>query len=132
MRDVKLGPLPWCSRPTIGRTPNNDIVLADSQVSRLHCKIRLLEDGLEATDCGSTNGTFVEGARIEAPTRWVWIIGRTKTDGPPDYDPVHKIQAGYKVTALSEWGKTPKPPLKRLLPSPGWKMRASLLPCLFN
>ena len=47
--------------------------------------------------------------RIEAPTPYVWIIGRTKTDRPPDYDAVHKIQAGYKVTALSEWGKTPTP-----------------------
>jgi hypothetical protein len=37
------------------------------------------------------------------------VIGRTKTDGPSDYDAVHKIQAGYKVTALSDWGKAPKP-----------------------
>ena len=33
-------------------------------------------------------------------------FGRTKTDGPPDYDAVHKIQAGYKITPLSSWGKT--------------------------
>src|SRR5258707_1258834 len=47
--------------------------------------------------------------QIEAPTPYVWIIGRTKTDGPSDYDAVHKIQAGYKVTPLSQWGISPRP-----------------------
>lgn len=47
--------------------------------------------------------------RIAAPTPYVWIIGRTKTDGAQDYDAVHKIQAGYKVTPLSEWGKPANP-----------------------
>lgn len=55
--------------------------------------------------------------RIDAPTPVVWIIGRTKTDGPPDYDAVHKIQAGFKVTPLSEWGKTPRVPEVKIDPS---------------
>ena len=55
--------------------------------------------------------------RINAPTPYVWIIGRTKTDGPPDYDAVHKIQAGYKVTPLSQWGKTSVPPAATIDPS---------------
>jgi len=55
--------------------------------------------------------------RIDAPTPYVWIIGRTKTDGPPDYDAVRKIQAGYKVTALTEWGKSPKPVEVKIDPS---------------
>lgn len=46
---------------------------------------------------------------IEAPTPIVWIIGRTKTDGPADYDAVHKIQAGYRITPLSQWGKPATP-----------------------
>ena len=56
------------------------------------------------------NGTFPDGmARISAPTPYVWVIGRTKTDGPQDYNAVHKVQAGYKVTPLSQWGKAPVP-----------------------
>jgi hypothetical protein len=64
------------------------------------------------------NGTVPAGmTRISAPTPYVWVIGRTKTDGPPDYDAVHKIQAGYKVTMLSDWGKTPKPVEVKIDPS---------------
>ena len=55
-------------------------------------------------------GTVPEGfTQLAAPTPYVWIIGRTKTDGPADYDAVHKIQAGYTITPLSQWGKPPAP-----------------------
>ena len=58
-----------------------------------------------------------EFTRIDAPTPYVWIIGRTKTDGPPDYDAVHKIQEGYKITPLSQWGKEPAKPQVTVDPS---------------
>lgn len=55
-------------------------------------------------------GTVPDGmTRINAPTPYVWLIGRTKTDGPSDYEAVRKIQSGYKVTLLSEYGKASKP-----------------------
>jgi hypothetical protein len=66
----------------------------------------------------SWSGTVPAGfTQIEAPTPYVWIIGRTKTDGPADYDAVHKIQAGYKTTPLSDWGKAPKPVEVKIDPS---------------
>jgi len=47
--------------------------------------------------------------RIEAPTPYVWIIGRTKTDGPADYDAVHKVQGGFKIAPLSRFGMAVEP-----------------------
>jgi len=55
--------------------------------------------------------------RIEAPTPYVWIIGRTKTDGPADYDAVHKIQAGYKIALLSVFGRSSAPSEVKIDPS---------------
>ena len=64
------------------------------------------------------SGTVPAGmTRINAPTPYVWVIGRTKTDGPPDYDAVHKIQAGYKVTTLSDWGRSPRAVTVKIDPS---------------
>lgn len=47
--------------------------------------------------------------KIQAPTNMVWILGRTQTNGPSDYDFVHKIQAGFKLTPLSAWEKAYTP-----------------------
>jgi len=50
-------------------------------------------------------GTVPDGvSEIKASTPYVWIIGRVKTDGPADYDAVHKIQAGLKLMPLSQMG----------------------------
>ncbi len=63
-------------------------------------------------------GTVPDGmSHIPAPTPYVWIIGRTKTDGPSDYAAVNKIQDGYKITPLSQWGKTPVVPEVKVDPS---------------
>ncbi|QQX82848.1 DUF1254 domain-containing protein [Cupriavidus necator] len=42
---------------------------------------------------------------VRSPTRTVLVGGRTQTNGVADYENVHKLQASYKLTPLSSWGK---------------------------
>jgi len=51
----------------VGRRPDNDIILPDQCVSGHHAEFRRLPDqSYELADCGSYNGTSVNGARIES------------------------------------------------------------------
>lgn len=54
---------------SFGRSPENDIVIPSSSASRLHAQIVRAEDGLYLYDLGSTNGTFVNGARLTEPRK---------------------------------------------------------------
>lgn len=49
----------------IGRSPPADIVLADPRVSRSHCTVELAGEGLKVTDLKSTNGTYIDGERVD-------------------------------------------------------------------
>lgn len=52
----------------LGRGSEADIIISDTGVSRQHVEIRITPDGVIATDLGSTNGTYVEGHRVDAAT----------------------------------------------------------------
>ncbi len=76
-REVPLGG----ERTTIGRKPGNAIVLSDTHVSGVHAEV--VEEGGRwvLRDLGSTNGTFLDGRRIEEVTLSPgdeFVIGQTR------------------------------------------------------
>ena len=50
---------------TLGRDAGNSIVLADPSVSGRHASIERTRDGWRIVDSGSTNGTVVNGRRVD-------------------------------------------------------------------
>ena len=85
--------------------------------------------GTEAADFAITGpgwkGTLPPGIKAEykSPTNIVWVLGRTYSTGTPtDYAAVNAIQAQYKLTPLSVWGKpyTPPPGVR----NPAWDTKA--------
>jgi two-component system, NtrC family, response regulator GlrR len=51
-------------RATVGTHESNDLVLADSTVSRFHCEITMSEEHAVVRDLGSRNGTRLDGVPI--------------------------------------------------------------------
>lgn len=48
----------------LGRADDNDIKVDHSSISSHHCELELGLDFLAIRDCGSTNGSFIDGQRI--------------------------------------------------------------------
>ena len=68
--EVHAGPLAGKGFPilgdsiTFGRSPGNDIVLNDPQVSRYHAVLRRQGDEIILEDLGSTNSTLINGTPL--------------------------------------------------------------------
>jgi signal transduction histidine kinase/pSer/pThr/pTyr-binding forkhead associated (FHA) protein len=56
--DLKKGPT------TLGRAKENDIVILDASLSRMHARVDVNGDRIVLSDLQSSNGTFVNGDRI--------------------------------------------------------------------
>ena len=51
---------------TVGRATGADFIVDAALVSRVHCRLTVLPSGdLEVKDLDSTNGTFVNGQRVQ-------------------------------------------------------------------
>ena len=80
---------------TVGREAKNDIVVAEDAVSRYHLTLRRTKTGYVVEDIGSTNGTFLNGHKLEDPT----------TLNPDDVLRVGDVQLHYVRKPLPEQGQ---------------------------
>jgi hypothetical protein len=53
---------------TFGRAPGCDVQLDDTYVSQVHARVARTVDGVLVDDCNSTNGTYVNRAKVHGPT----------------------------------------------------------------
>jgi len=54
---------------TLGRSPSCDLVVEEGTVSQIHLVFRQAEDGWTVEDPGSTNGSWLDGVRLEKAVR---------------------------------------------------------------
>ena len=62
------GPLSFDVGPdavVVGRATDNAVCVNHASISRRHCEVRFSPEGVELRDLGSSNGTFVNGERID-------------------------------------------------------------------
>ena len=57
--------MPPSSVKTIGRSAGAEFIVDAALVSRLHCQLTATTDLLQVKDLDSTNGTFVNGKRVQ-------------------------------------------------------------------
>jgi FHA domain-containing protein len=64
-REVPLVFKPGGKRVSVGRASDNELMLNDTSVSKIHAALLMSSEGtLLVADTGSTNGTFINGRRI--------------------------------------------------------------------
>ncbi len=95
---------------SVGSSPEADLVLTDTTVSRYHAELALLAGGVRVKDLKSTNGTFVGDSRIESvvlPPGSEVRFGRTRmeilaADAPVPDAPSEATRFGRMVGASAE------------------------------
>jgi adenylate cyclase len=62
-RDGTVSIFPLARRTVLGRQPDCDVCIADREVSKVHCRLEIVDDHLMVRDQDSSNGTFVNGRK---------------------------------------------------------------------
>ena len=67
---------------TVGRAPDNDIVLSSLDVSRFHARLEKAGDTWQIVDVASRGGTFYNGRKLDAERPEPWQPGQRLQIGP--------------------------------------------------
>jgi DNA-binding NtrC family response regulator len=98
---VRLGGAPNPEAVSFGSGPQCSLVLSDKTVSRKHLEAQLIGDEVVMVDCGSTNGTFIQGSRFDKISIGFGAevkLGRTVIKFLPDeeiVEPAPSAQASF-------------------------------------
>jgi len=96
----------------IGRNSDNQIVINNSNISRYHCKIRMLTPVIiEIEDTGSTNGTFADDERITPGKRFQYSTSVAIRLGKSFQLDLRKIFKNIQILQRQSVIKTPSPVL---------------------
>jgi adenylate cyclase len=66
LEDNRRYELPAGRKSVLGRAVTSDISLYDPTISRRHAELTPTADGIRVQDLGSSNGTFINGTKIES------------------------------------------------------------------
>src|SRR6476469_9832989 len=93
----------------IGRREDCDLRIPLGEVSRKHCRIVRDGDMLKLEDLGSSNGTFLNGQRVQeallSPGDTIQVgpvVFALQIDGEPPEDDLHPVGAGAGAAAAAE------------------------------
>jgi adenylate cyclase len=88
----------------VGRAPNSDIPVIDPTISRRHAEVECSDGGVMIRDLGSSNGTFVNGTRIDASSVGVGdvvtfgkVAFRVAQVAQPAAPPVNPVPTGATI-----------------------------------
>jgi pSer/pThr/pTyr-binding forkhead associated (FHA) protein len=112
------------AKATLGRAPDNDIIVEDPKVSRHHAVIAFTEERYSITDLESANGTFVNGIRVREshhPLRAEDVISLGDTELT-----FYEVPPSAK-TALPKPSAQPVPKFMGKVPTWAWITGAAVL-----
>jgi serine phosphatase RsbU (regulator of sigma subunit) len=105
------------ARLTIGRHPNCDLCLAEPWISKHHCQVFQTQGIVWVEDLNSTNGTFLDGRRINGKT--VWSEGVSLTLGNHVLKHEFRSRKEFEASArLTEDLRNASAYVQSLLPTP--------------